>query len=121
MSRNEIILSNRLVIDDIKSGAIDYLIRIGTKNKWTIGTVFELKTSHTENISIPINILSSEQIPVKDIPVSLLSRCGYRSQEEFKSQWEEWYQAWDDISEAWLIHFEPYTPLKDIEYDDIFA
>ncbi len=121
MSRNEIILSNRLVIDDIKSGAIDYLIRIGTKNKWTVGSIFELKTSHTENNLIPIKILSSEQIPVKNIPVCLLTRCGYRSQEEFKSQWEEWYQAWDDISEAWLIHFEPYTPLKDIEYDDIFA
>ncbi len=121
MSRNEIIISNRLLLDDVNSGKIDYLIRIGSKNKWTVGTVFELKTSHTENNSIQIKILSSEQIPVKNIPVSLLSRCGYRSQEEFKSQWEDWYQSWDDMSGAWLIHFEPYTHLKDIEYDNIFA
>jgi len=121
MSRNEIIISNRLLLDDIISRKIDYLIRISSKNRWTIGSIFELKTSHITTNSIQIKILSSEQMPVKDIPISLLPRCGYRSQSDFKKQWEEWFQIWNDTSEAWLIHFELYTPLKDLEYSDIFA
>lgn len=121
MTRNEIILSNKINFSDITSGKIDHIIRIGEKNKWTPSSVFCLKSSHTSHDHIPISILSSEKIPVSQISSSLLIRCGYNSQSHFQTQWEDWFQTWDDTSTAWLIHFELHTPLKDAITPEDFA
>lgn len=121
MSRNEIIISNKILIADVLSRKIDYLIRIGDKNKWTNGTIFDMKESFTSKTSIPVRIISSEKVYVDQLSFDILTRCGYQSQAKFKSQWEDWFQTWDIFATAWLIHFELYIPLKDNNCDDIFA
>ncbi len=122
--KNEIILPHRLSLSDIISGKIDHFIRLSDINKWTKNSVFDLKSSYISPDGIEIIILSSEPIRVQDIPLNILTRCGYKSESEFREQWTSWFQEWNAISTAWLIHFtiknnREYMP---IEFDeDMFA
>lgn len=124
MPRNEIILSNRLSLIDVSSGKIDYLIRLSDKDKWTKNSIFLIKSSYNSPGGIEIIILSSEIIKVQEISSNILSRCGYKSQSEFKEQWTSWFQEWDALSTAWLIHFtiKNNREYKPIEFDnDMFV
>lgn len=123
MSRNEIIISERILPKDILSGKIDHLIRISDKDKWTKNSIFQLKESFTSPTSIDIIIISSNLVKVIDIPLEILNRCGYKNQDEFKQQWENWFQDWDDNAIAWLIFFniKSISENKNIEYEDMFA
>ncbi len=124
MTRNEIILPHRIILPDILSGKIDHLIRLSDKNKWTKNSIFDLKESYTSSNSIEIIIISSDLVKVTEIPVNTLSRCGYKSQSDFKHQWESWFQTWDSDSFAWIIFFalKSQYEIKNIVYDeDIFT
>ncbi len=122
MTRNEIILPGRLTLRDIQSGKIDHLIRISDKNKWTKNSIFQLKNSFNSPDSIEIIIISSDLVKVTDISPEFLTRCGYKSQSEFKKQWEAWFQDWNNFSTAWLIFFtlKSQHEVKNIDYEDIF-
>ncbi len=120
----EIALSKRIPIEKIIAGKIDYAVRIAEKNMWVKGTVLNL-VSHNGfsyqatkrsrlaqqpppqvSEAIKVLIISSEKVKVQQIPKFVLKRCGYRSQKEFKKQWETWYQKWDENATAYLIHFK---------------
>jgi hypothetical protein len=109
----ELVLSSRIPSSLLSS--IDYAIRIGDKNKWTAGSLFQLKTSHTSS-STEISIISSELVRIIEIPESILIRCGYKSQTDFQQQWEQWFQEWTPEASAWLIHFIP-TPQQTTDED----
>lgn len=114
---SEIIISDKINKEDILSGKIDYLIRIGDKNKWTSGSIFDLKSSHISDNFTQIRILSSTLIKVTEIPINILNRSGYKIQIDFIQQWERWFQKWNDNSFAWIIHFEIYNPQPQKEID----
>ncbi|OGM12037.1 hypothetical protein A2Z22_01890 [Candidatus Woesebacteria bacterium RBG_16_34_12] len=100
---NEIIISHRIPIETIISGEVNHIIRIGAKNKWTAGSIFDLKCSHRDNESTKVIIEESTEQVAKDISEEVLTKCYYRNREKFRQNWEKWYQRWE--SSAWVIKF----------------
>jgi len=81
---NELILPRRITKSQIISGNVDYLIRIGDKNKWSRNAVFNVKESHIDSNPISVVILKSEQVYITNLSLDILKRCGYNSKNDFK-------------------------------------
>jgi hypothetical protein len=126
MSENEIILSQRISMKEVLAGTVDTVLRIGDKNKWTVGSTFDLMESFVSKTAIKIKITSSEAMPVTEVPLSVIKRAGYDNEEKFRSQWEYWFQNWDHESKVWIVTFElikeaPVYKDAEINEEDLFA
>lgn len=118
---SDIILPKRIDKKSVISGEINYLIRIGNKNKWTRNSIHNLKSTHNDPDPIKITIIKSEQIYVTNLSLNILKHCGYSTIDSFKEQWENWYQTYDDFAKAWLINFELLRPESNNSVLDIFS
>jgi len=106
MTTNEIILSKRIPKEAILSGEVNHLIRLAEKNKWSKGSVFELKYSYMDKESIEVVIVDSIEQVAKYISEDVLIKAYYHNKDEFRQQWERWSQKWNDYSNAWVIEFK---------------
>ena len=100
---NEIVISNRIPRNAVLNGDVNTIIRIASKNKWSPGSIFDLKCSHKDSKSMKVIIEDSKEQVAKDISEEVLTKCYYRNREKFRQQWEKWYQRWD--SNAWVVKF----------------
>lgn len=99
----EIVISNRIPRNAVLNGDVNTIIRISQKNKWSPGSIFDLKCSHKDKESIKVIIEESTEQVAKDISEEVLTKCYYRNREKFRQQWEKWYQRWE--SSAWVVKF----------------
>ena len=103
---NEIIVSRRIPKEAILSGKVNYLIRLAEKNKWSKGSIFQLKYSYMDKEAIEVVIVDSREQVAKYISEDVLAKAYYKNQEEFKNQWQKWSQKYDDYASAWVIEFK---------------
>lgn len=100
---NEIIISHRIPKEAILNGEVNTIIRIAAKNKWSQGSIFDLKCSHQDKESIKVIIVESTEQIAENISEEVLTKCYYRNREKFREKWEKWYQKWE--SNAWVVKF----------------
>jgi len=101
---NEIIVTNRIPKEAILNGEVDTVIRIAKKNRWSQGSIFELKFSYKDKESIRVLIEDSKEQVAKNISDEVLNKCFFSNREKFRYYWEEkWYQKWD--ARAWVVKF----------------
>ena len=74
---NEIVISHRIPIEKIISGEVNHIIRIAAKNKWSPGSIFDLKCSHKDSESMKVIIEDSKEQVAKDISEEVLTKCYY--------------------------------------------
>lgn len=114
----EIIISSKIDPNLIVQDKITHAIRISEKNKWTNNSVFILRQSESKSPTKIVKIISSELYRITEIPDSIFIKCGYKSKEDFKSQWDSWSQKWDYSSKVWVINFVPFES-SESEYTSI--
>jgi len=105
---NEIIISNRIPRTAVLTGEVNTIIRIADKNKWRPGSIFGVKFSNKDKESIPVLIEESKEVVARDISAEVLLTSGYKNQNKFREQWENWNQKWN--SKAWVIKFSVTHP-----------
>jgi hypothetical protein len=69
---NEIIVTNRIPHEAILNGEVNTIIRIAEKNKWSPGSIFELKFSYKDKESIKVVIEESKEQVAKFISEEVL-------------------------------------------------
>jgi len=106
---NEIIVTHRIPHEAILNGEVNTIIRIAKKNKWSPGSIFELKFSYKDKESIKVVIEDSKEQEAKYISEEVLNQCFFKNRGKFRYYWEEkWYQKWD--ARAWVVKFKVTHP-----------
>jgi len=107
---NEIIVTNRIPKEAILCGEVNTILRIAKKNKWSPGSIFELKFSYKDKESIKVVIEESKEQVAKYISEEVLYQCFFKTRGKFREYWEEkWYQRWD--ARAWVVKFKVTYPV----------